>query len=315
MTILLDGTTGISTPAETVLGNLSYTGTLTGNGGIVNLGSGQVYKDASGNVGIGTSSPAVSLDVWGSSSVETINYTQRLADTKAYNANPGVGVMAFLKYNSSGGYAGVGGWSVNKENTTDGNYASYMVFATRPAGGSITERARIDSSGNLSIKRTTNPDANALSVQQTTSNSAVGIYCGPGTTGAINFYNSAGTYVNTITVSGSTITYPTSSDYRLKEAIAPMTGALAKVLALIPVTYKWKVDGSDGQGFIAHELANVCPQAVVGEKDAVREDGSIKPQGIDTSFLVATLTAAIQELKAIVDEQATRLTALEGTAA
>jgi hypothetical protein len=80
-----------------------------------------------------------------------------------------------------------------------------------------------------------------------------------------------------------------------------MTGALAKVAALNPVTYKWKVDGADGEGFIAHELAEVCPQAVVGEKDAVDAEGNPVHQGIDTSFLVATLTAAIQELKAEFD--------------
>ena len=80
-----------------------------------------------------------------------------------------------------------------------------------------------------------------------------------------------------------------------------MTGALSKVALLKPCTYKWNADGSDGEGFIAHELAEVCPQAVTGEKDAVDEDGNIKSQGIDTSFLVATLTAAIQELKAEFD--------------
>ena len=80
-----------------------------------------------------------------------------------------------------------------------------------------------------------------------------------------------------------------------------------------PVTYKWKEEfgGEDGQGFIAHELQEVCPLAVTGEKDAVNEDGSIKPQGIDTSFLVATLTAAIQELKAINDSLVARIEALE----
>jgi hypothetical protein len=76
---------------------------------------------------------------------------------------------------------------------------------------------------------------------------------------------------------------------------------LAKVALLKPCTYKWNADGSDGEGFIAHELQAVIPSAVSGEKDAVNEDGSIKPQGIDTSFLVATLTAAIQELKAEFD--------------
>ena len=81
-----------------------------------------------------------------------------------------------------------------------------------------------------------------------------------------------------------------------------MTGALDKVAQLKPVTYKWKVDGSDGQGFIAHELQAVVPDCVSGEKDQVNEDGSIKPQGIDTSFLVATLTAAIQEQQAFITQ-------------
>jgi hypothetical protein len=80
-----------------------------------------------------------------------------------------------------------------------------------------------------------------------------------------------------------------------------MTGALAKVQALRPVTYTWKVDGAAGQGFIAHELQAVVPDCVVGDKDATEEDGSIKAQSVDTSFLVATLTAAIQELKAEFD--------------
>ena len=125
----------------------------------------------------------------------------------------------------------------------------------------------------------------------------------------IIFYNPNG-LVGRIETTGSATAFTTSSDYRLKENITPMTGALSKVALLKPVTYKWKVDGSDSQGFIAHELAEVCPQAVSGEKDAVNEDGSINPQGIDTSFLVATLTAAIQELKALVDTQASTITTL-----
>lgn len=80
-----------------------------------------------------------------------------------------------------------------------------------------------------------------------------------------------------------------------------MTGALAKVALLKPCTYKWNADGSDGEGFIAHELAEVAPNAVTGGKDAVDEDGKPIYQGIDVSFLVATLTAAIQELKAEFD--------------
>ena len=74
----------------------------------------------------------------------------------------------------------------------------------------------------------------------------------------------------------------------------------------------WKETGSSSQGFIAHELAEVCPDAVTGEKDAINRDGSIKPQGVDTSFLVATLTAAIQELKAELDSVKAELQTLKG---
>ena len=128
---------------------------------------------------------------------------------------------------------------------------------------------------------------------------------------AVNWYNASNAYVGSIVINSSTIVYGGTSDYRLKQNVAPMSGALDKVSALKPVTYKWKVDGTDGEGFIAHELQEVCPSAVVGEKDAINEDGSIKPQQIDTSFLVATLTAAIQELKTIVDAQASEITALK----
>jgi hypothetical protein len=149
------------------------------------------------------------------------------------------------------------------------------------------------------------------------------------------FGNTNSDAVGAISTNGSATSYQTSSDYRLKENIAPMTGALAKVAQLKPVTYKWKVDGSDGQGFIAHELQAVVPDCVTGEKDATSEqeyevtpavkdeEGNITTpavmgtrtvpvyQGIDTSFLVATLTAAIQELSAKNDALTARITALE----
>jgi hypothetical protein len=135
----------------------------------------------------------------------------------------------------------------------------------------------------------------------------------------IIFKNNAGSTVGAVNTNSSSTTYGTSSDYRLKQNIAPMTGALSKVALLKPCTYTWKADGSDGQGFIAHELAEVVPDAVTGEKDAVEtytdEDGNeqtrIKPQGIDTSFLVATLTAAIQEQQTIITDLKSRIEALE----
>jgi len=119
-------------------------------------------------------------------------------------------------------------------------------------------------------------------------------------TGSYNqfvFGNGNGT-VGGINTNGSTTSFNTSSDYRLKEEVLPMTGALATVAKLKPVTFKWKVDGADGQGFIAHELQAIVPDCVTGEKDAVDAKGQPDYQSVDTSFLIATLTAAIQELTA-----------------
>jgi hypothetical protein len=132
----------------------------------------------------------------------------------------------------------------------------------------------------------------------------------------IQFYGFNGavaTNAGSITHGGNTSTsYNTSSDYRMKENVQPMTSALSKVALLKPVIYKWKEEfgGKDGQGFIAHELQEVFPEAVVWEKDAVDEKGDPRYQGMDTSYLVATLAAAIQELKAINDTQAATITAL-----
>lgn len=135
---------------------------------------------------------------------------------------------------------------------------------------------------------------------------------GSGTMRQIDFFTGTNTSrIGSIESTTSTTAYNTSSDYRLKEDIAPMTGALAKIAQLKPVTYKWKINGSDGQGFIAHELAEVVPECVSGTKDAVNAKGNPEYQGIDTSFLIATLTSAIQEQQALIESLSARLTALE----
>ena len=127
------------------------------------------------------------------------------------------------------------------------------------------------------------------------------------TSGIVVNIDYAGATVGNISTNGSNCTFNSTSDYRLKEDIAPMIGALAKVQALKPVTYKWKETQQAGEGFIAHELAEVCPEAVTGKKDEVDENGKAKYQSIDQSFLIATLTAAIQELNAKVTALETQL--------
>jgi hypothetical protein len=164
--------------------------------------------------------------------------------------------------------------------------------------GDGNPRGYFDGGGNLLVNTTT-ADAR-LSVKDAGNFTIASARTGTGGEGHIRFDNANGNcgYIQT---SGTSTQYLTSSDYRLKEEMQPMTGALAKVLALTPVTYKWKSTGEASQGFIAHELQAVVPECVAGEKDAVDADGNPQYQGIDTSFLVATLTAAIQELKAEFD--------------
>ena len=125
-----------------------------------------------------------------------------------------------------------------------------------------------------------------------------------GTSANIRFKNN-GTLVGEISSSTTTTNYVTSSDYRLKENVVPMTGALATVSALKPVTYKWKLDGADGQGFIAHELQEVAPYAVSGEKDGK------EMQGVDYGKITPLLTAALQEALAKIESLEARLFTLE----
>jgi hypothetical protein len=207
-----------------------------------------------------------------------------------------------------------------------GNWTTeFLAFGVGTGGGNdagnlTTERMRIDGSGNFFIGKTTGNYLNvglqtegAGKTLGVTTNSASPTFFGNrSSTGdyLTCYYNGTGIGA-VLTSNGTTTTFATSSDYRLKENIIPMTGALAKVAQLKPVTYKWKVNGSDGQGFIAHELQEVVPDAVTGDKDAVDANGKPKYQGIDTSFLVATLTAAIQEQQTLIQSLTTRLTALE----
>ena len=175
-------------------------------------------------------------------------------------------------------------------------------------------RMAIGATGGVSIGNTTDPGAGSLNVNNylnvgtttslaklTVNNGNIVEYTGAwrndnATTQYFHSFNYNGNEIGSIKGSNTSTAYLTSSDYRLKENIAPMTGALNVIQQLRPVTYNWKLDGSSGQGFIAHELQNIIPDCVVGAKDAVDSQGNPIYQGIDTSFLVATLVSAIQEL-------------------
>jgi hypothetical protein len=186
--------------------------------------------------------------------------------------------------------------------------ANSVGFATNS-----TEAARIDSSGNFLVGNGSTPSSSNQGTQfrNLFNVGAHQISQGAATANTyIDWINANGT-IGSIAASGSITLYNTTSDYRLKENVTPMTGALSKIASLKPVTYKWKVDGADGEGFIAHELAEVCPQAVHGKKDAIDEDGNPKYQSMDSSFLIATLAAAIQEQQTLITDLTARVAVLE----
>jgi hypothetical protein len=166
-----------------------------------------------------------------------------------------------------------------------------------------SERMRIASSGQLLVNTTSDVVGNnpAFIVNGTGfSNGSEFRWTSTGSFYNVMVANGNG-FLGGINTNGSTTSYVNLSDYRVKENINPMVNALDKIALLKPCTFTYKTDGVDGQGFIAHELQEVFPDAVVGEKDAVDAEGKPVYQGVDTSFLVATLTAAIQELKAEFD--------------
>ena len=121
------------------------------------------------------------------------------------------------------------------------------------------------------------------------------------------------TFVGSISTTGSATAYNTSSDYRLKENIQPLTGAITRLQQLPVHRFNFIADpDTTVDGFIAHEAQAVVPECVTGEKDAVDDEGKPIYQGIDQSKLVPLLTAALQEAIAKIETLEAKVAALEG---
>ena len=119
-----------------------------------------------------------------------------------------------------------------------------------------------------------------------------------GTATAIKFRYSGSTS-GTISYDGSSTSYATSSDYRLKENVTYDFDATTRLKQLKPARFNFITDADNTvDGFIAHEVSSIVPEAITGEKDAVDDDGNIVPQSIDQSKLVPLLVKTIQELEA-----------------
>ena len=152
---------------------------------------------------------------------------------------------------------------------------------------------------NIGASDVSDGDDASFNIEGNTSKYAQKIYQGAtGTQGAIRFHNPNGT-VGNIHMSGSSTVFATSSDYRLKENVNYSWDATTELKKLKPAKFNFKADASTTlEGFLAHEVADVVPIAVDGEKDAVNDEGKIVPQSIDQSKLVPLMVKTIQELEA-----------------
>jgi len=291
-TILVDATTGSTQTAFQAndTSTNSYTAikaTSDGNGnGVLGLyfqntetihlagWSGENSYFNAGNVGIGTTSP------------------QSQSGFGALTLNGSTGGALFL---------------------TTGNTRTAQFYNTSTAAsiGSVTaipltflttdtERARIDSSGNLLVGTTSSLGGLGARVDI---DSATGRGIAQNITstspGRFQEYLYSGSTVGSISTNGTITIYNTTSDYRLKNNQEPLTGSGAFIDALQPKTWNWSQNGSKGAGFIAHEFAEVSPSSVNGEKDALDAEGNPVYQSMQASSaeVIANLVAEIQSLR------------------
>jgi len=225
--------------------------------------------DASGRLGVGVTSPDGILHAKGSSGA------QILIDFNAGNTN---------YYD-----------------------ADTHIFRSYGAGG-YPERARITSDGELLVGTTNispgfnNNDAGFAagfgSIFASRSGAQTAAFFNVGGATNIVLLRYQGNGVGSISTNGSSVTYNTSSDYRLKDNLQPLTGSGAFIDALKPKTWEWKTDGSKGVGFIAHEVQEVSPSSVTGEKDGEQ----MQCMEYGSGEFIANIIAELQSLRKRVAE-------------
>jgi hypothetical protein len=273
--------------------------------------------DTSGNVGIGTTTP-------GPTSGEQL--------TIADSANAGITIRSGT---SSAGSILFEDDTADRGEIQYSHNGDYMRFKTTG-----TERMRIFSTGSIALRSGVSDDmAGSGTIFKDSSGATCPVYLYfkktyDGTRDAIDFRHD-GTQVGSIQFSNSSTSFNTSSDYRLKENIVDLTGAITRVKQLSPKRFNFIVGSDTVDGFLAHEAQAVVPEAVQGTHNGVEvwdsdddlpdgvsvgdskldENGNTTPkyQGIDQSKLVPLLTAALQEAIAKIETLETKVAALEAT--
>ena len=262
-----------------------------------------------GNVGIGTTSPSQKLQVEGSAKFKTVNSTTPTLDLiSTNNSDP------FLRfYDESNGP----GWCTGLD-VSDEKYKISFDYDndTVSSGTKLT----IATNGNVGIGTTSPSQKLQVSGNIMTStlylNNSTSLYLGSAAFGTrVQVTSSGGLNVS----QGSTYkpvyasAFTVSSDYRLKSNIVPLDNAISRLNQLEVHRFNWndRLDEPKVDGFIAHEVATVIPEAVLGEKDGTFEDGTPDYQGIDQAKIVPLLTAALQDAITKIEQLETRIQTLE----
>ena len=256
-------------------------GTFSGD---LTVDTNTLYVDSTNNkVGIGTTSPdSESLLDLGSG--ENSGYTRKLLVTNTGNSRAGLGALS---------------------NIFRVFYADDQAvqFGTVSRDGAFTfiEKMRLDSSGNLLVGTTSQilGSTGVAGVQVGSSFVSIG-KTGTSSSTMMTFNNGNG-QVGAISTSGSSTSYGTSSDYRLKTAVTYDWDATTRLKQLRPARFEWTSDGDNAvpvDGFLAHEVQDIVPEAISGTHNEVDDEGNPVYQGIDQSKLVPLLVKTIQELEA-----------------
>jgi hypothetical protein len=286
--------------------------------GALSSTTGANFATSSGNVGIGTSSPLQKLDVSGNLALSGSGTSARsieIGEGRTGNGYSYVDLIGDTTYTDFGARFVRGNSGANASTMISHRGTGDLSMWAADAGAlqfgtSGTERARINSSGNMGIGTTPSTGAR-LEVL----GASAGAFYGTQTYGPVyyakenntdnvgrsifNFIRGS-TVVGQIVTTNTTCAYNNVSDYRLKEITGPVVDSGKFIDALKPKVGTWKSDGSKFVGFLAHEFAEVSPVSVTGEKDAVNAEGEPIYQSMQASTpeVMANIIAELQSLRA-----------------